>query len=275
MHVKLVVARAGDRVVLSRAAGTLLLPLDTSVVEVSVGGSAHLVDRASWLVVPSGARASVANISPVGRTLVLGVTPALRRKVVETFHGEVDDAAFTRYLGAPQLLPRTTWVNEIAHRYLFERAVCEKRDNDATRFLETEIAKEIYFLCRDRERDRERSSIARGETELVERARAHLEAHLFDVDVLQALPRVCRASASTVLRAFKKELGDAPLPYLRKRRLDESLLLLKSKRHSVGEVAAMVGYGSFGAFSAAFRARFGIRPTDAREGIPPRAKSAG
>mgnify|MGYP002140230461 CR=1 FL=1 len=86
---------------------------------------------------------------------------------------------------------------------------------------------------------------------------------LSGLDVLQALPRVCRASASTVLRAFKKELGDAPLPYLRKRRLDESLLLLKSKRHSVGEVAAMVGCADEGqAWIAASRERLAAMRAD-------------
>ena len=49
---------------------------------------------------------------------------------------------------------------------------------------------------------------------------------------------------------------------MRARRLDESLLLLKSKRYAVGEVATMVGYKNFAAFSQAFRARFGVKPSD-------------
>jgi AraC-like DNA-binding protein len=76
-----------------------------------------------------------------------------------------------------------------------------------------------------------------------------------------ALTRECGASASSLLRTFKRELDHAPLGYVRARRLDESLLLLKWKRYAVGEVATMVGYKNFAAFSQAFRTRFGMTPS--------------
>lgn len=36
-------------------------------------------------------------------------------------------------------------------------------------------------------------------------------------------------------------------------------MLLESERYPVGEVATMVGYEDFAAFSQAFRARFGMK----------------
>jgi len=96
----------------------------------------------------------------------------------------------------------------------------------------------------------------------MQRALRHVEDHLFDVDVLRDLAKASAASPSTLLRAFKREVGEGPLAYVRTRRLDEALLLLKSRSHTVGEVSALVGYRNLAAFSHAFRARFGVRPSD-------------
>ena len=37
---------------------------------------------------------------------------------------------------------------------------------------------------------------------------------------------------------------------------------LKSRKYAVSEVSTLIGYRSFGAFSQAFRTRFGERPSD-------------
>ena len=97
---------------------------------------------------------------------------------------------------------------------------------------------------------------------VMQRAIALVEEHLFEPDVVQRLASGCGASTSTLLRTFQRELGQGPQAYVRARRLDESLLLLKSKRFAVGEVATMVGYANFAAFSQAFRARFNVRPSE-------------
>jgi AraC-like DNA-binding protein len=241
----------------------LVLPTENAIVDAACAALRRAtLDPACWLLVPAGAPVTLAASSVVAHTLVLTVSPALIRRVAEVYGGEVDAARFRRYVASPQVLVRTTWVNELAHRYLFERAVCEKRDNDATRFLETEIGKELYFLCHERRRHLGRPSLVESHTPVVGRALEHLEKHLFEADVLHDLPRAIGASRSTLLRAFQREIGESPLAYLRTRRLDEALILLKSHKHRVSEVSALVGYGNFAAFSHAFRERFGMRPSD-------------
>ena len=71
------------------------------------------------------------------------------------------------------------------------------------------------------------------------------------------LARHCHTSESTLLRAFRRDFETTPATYARERRLEASLLLLKSGRYTVTEVAARVGYGSLPAFTIAFRRRFG------------------
>ena len=265
MGIRLLIQSDGDRVAaqsLRTKAPTLILPVHAGIAQLEVGGTRHLVDRASWVLVPAGTRAVVRAKSPVTHTLLLSTSVALRTAVVRAYGGEIKLTHFDRYVTEVQVLSRTNWVNELCHRYLFERAVCKKRDNVTTAFLEMEMVKELYFLCHERYAERERASVVEEKTTLAERAIAFVEGHLFDADVVQRLTRSCGASPSSLLRTFKRELGQGPLTYVRARRLDEALLLLKSKRYAVGEVATMVGYKNFAAFSQAFRSRFGIPPSE-------------
>jgi len=265
MGIRLLIQSDGDRAAAQSVrtrTPTLILPVHAGIAELEVGGTRHLVDRASWVLVPAGTRAVVRAKSPVTHTLLLSTSVALRTAVVRAYGGEIKLARFDRYVTEVQVLSRTNWVNELCHRYLFERAACKKRDNVATAFLEMEMVKELYFLCHERHAERERASVVEEKTTLAERAIAFVEAHLFEADVVQRLTRSCGASPSSLLRTFKRELGQGPLTYVRARRLDEALLLLKSKRYAVGEVATMVGYKNFAAFSQAFRSRFGIPPSE-------------
>lgn len=259
MGIRLVIQGEGDRETIRAAAPTLIIPVHAAVVDLDIGGDERLVDRASWVLLPAGRRASMRAKSPTAQTLVLSISDALRTSVVHAYDGEIRLTYFERYVGSVQPMKRTVWVNELAHRYLFERAVCKKRDNAATTFLEMELVKELYFNCHDRIG---RTSVVQGKTSVTEKALAAIEAHLFETDVVLRATKACGASESSLLRAFKKELGQPPLGYVRARRLDESLLLVKSGRYSIGEIAVKVGYQSFAAFSQAFRARFGMKPSE-------------
>ncbi len=241
-----------------------MVTTDAGIVEARVGRAAYVIDKATLLVVAKGETARVTPKTPVGHLLALTVSPSLAQKTRETYGGDIDARRFERTLRTTTLLPRTTWLNELCHRYLFERAHCKKRNNDATRFLETEIPKEVYFVALEREKEGERPSVASDESPLLARALAVIEAKLFDDDVIASLPATCGASESSLLRALKRELGVTPSAYVRGRRLDEARLLLLGRRFAIGEIATKVGYKSFAAFSEAFRARFGVPPSQAR-----------
>ena len=166
-----------------------------------------------------------------------------------------------RVLERLELLPRTAWVHEIVHRYLFERCTLEEQDNEATAFLEMEVLKEVFFLFRDRDQGADRASRIQARTPSVERAVGYIEAHLFEACRVGALARAAAASQSTLLRAFQRELGCGPAAYWRSRKLDEALALLRSGSRSVSEVSAQVGYDNPTAFAHAFRLRFGRTPS--------------
>jgi AraC-like DNA-binding protein len=200
--------------------------------------------------------------SASAQVLLLGVHPSLLERVLELYGKHVDPARLQAVLDELRTLPRTPWIYEVAHRYLFERAVCDKHHNVATDFLERELVKEGYFVARDAEDvARARRSNVESNGPVVERALRWLEGRIFEEAPVSTIARAVHASPSTLLRAFRRTLGQTPSEYIRGRRLDEALVLLRSGRLSVGEIAVRVGYQNFAAFSQAFRARFGKSPS--------------
>ncbi|MCB9593073.1 MAG: helix-turn-helix transcriptional regulator [Sandaracinaceae bacterium] len=241
----------------------ILFPLRTSVIEADVRGQTIPLDRTHWGLAPTRSRVRLRARTPGARVLLATAHPPLFDHVVELYRKvHLDGARYARWRAEPQLLPRTVWVDEIVQRYLFERQVCEGFENDATRFLEAEIVKEAYYLLRDRDEGADRASLVQRHSPTIDKALAHVEAHLFEPASIPALARVAGASESTLLRAFKRELGCTPSAYWRMRRLDEALVLLEAGHQTVAEIAAVVGYENASAFAHAFALRFGRAPSE-------------
>ena len=263
----------------------LVVPLEGSVIELvrerasTAPAAIDRVDRAALALVPAGTVYRVRALSPITEVATLLLGERARRRALEDY-ADVVEPLLSQLLAVPRLLPRTRWVDELVHRYVFERSVCEHADSRAAIFVETELVKELFFLCRERDEQRTRDSVVRTESELVVRACAWIDEHFFQTLRVAALARHCHASESTLLRAFQRELGRTPAAYARERRLDAALLLVQGGRHTISEVAAQVGYGNLAAFTAAFHRRFGAPPSAIRrgeglerlppEGTPPR-----
>ncbi len=254
----------------------LVAPLESSVVRLEwdedrAEAAPKMLDRAHVALLPAGHRHRARAVSPVVSLVTWLLAPGPISRAYREYPGHVLPAVFPRLLSRPRLLPRTRWVDELVHRYVFERDVCDKHESNAALFLETELAKELYFLCKEQDEAKTRATVVREEGDLVARARARIDEVLFSPLRVPELARHCHTSESTLMRAFRRELGVTPATYARERRLDAALLLLQSGRHRVGEVAERVGYTSFAAFSAAFRRRFGAAPSahqGATEGAP-------
>ena len=55
--------------------------------------------------------------------------------------------------------------------------------------------------------------------------------------------------------------------YLTQQRLDRAEMLLREGKHTIAEIAFLVGYGNIGHFSVAFKRRFGITPSQCLKGM--------
>lgn len=200
--------------------------------------------------------------SSCARIAVLAIASHLIDDVQRTYSAlGFDRTGLDRWLAEVAHLPRTVWIHETVHRYVFERYVLGEVDNRATWFLEEEIVKELFYLFRAEEEGEQRATVQRKHGPTVERALQYLEEHLLERSNVAALANAIGASESTLLRAFRRELGASPSQYWKGRKLDAALDLLRSGRHGVGEVAELVGYENTTPFSNAFRARFGRKPS--------------
>ncbi|MEM7488442.1 MAG: AraC family transcriptional regulator, partial [Pseudomonadota bacterium] len=98
------------------------------------------------------------------------------------------------------------------------------------------------------------------------RAVEHIRAHLADDLSLDAMAGVAAMSTPHFSRAFKKATGSTPLQFVIAERLETALVLLRTTRLTVAEVAYRVGYGDVPRFGQHFRRRFGTTPGAARNG---------
>ena len=86
-----------------------------------------------------------------------------------------------------------------------------------------------------------------------------------DADVsLAALALDAGLSRFHFCRAFKESTGLSPHAWLRQRRLEQAMNLLRDSDESVVSIAAALGYSSQTAFAAAFRKLTGETPSDWR-----------
>jgi AraC-like DNA-binding protein len=240
----------------------VVLGLGATVVDlVHPDARATLLDRSNVAFLAKGKPYRLKKKSATAEVLTIEIGERARADACREYAPHVDAEELDALFAEGALLSRTRWFDEIAHRYLFERDVCKKTESRAARFLEAEIAKELYFLTKEQKKELARRSVVGGEGELAARAIALIEEDLFRPLRVAELARACHASESTLLRAFKKEVGVAPATYQRDRRLDEALLLLRGNRFGVGEIATRVGYTNLAAFTSAFRRRFGAPPS--------------
>lgn len=80
-----------------------------------------------------------------------------------------------------------------------------------------------------------------------------------------ALARIAHVSAPHFNRTFRATFGETPHRYLRRRRVERAMYLLRETDRSVTEICLLVGFGSLGTFSRTFRDVVGRSPRDYRK----------
>jgi AraC-like DNA-binding protein len=81
---------------------------------------------------------------------------------------------------------------------------------------------------------------------------------------LENYAELCRMSKYHFLRVFKSVVGCSPIEYRNRIRLEHAKELLCETNRTVGEIAVQVGYASGVYFCNAFKARFGMSPSEYR-----------
>jgi len=141
----------------------------------------------------------------------------------------------------------------LAHALLLRR---ELHDWDASSPLAAESL--LADVCGDAARGlREREG--RGPAWL-ERARARLDDDPARTPALADLARLAGVHPVYFSRAFRRRYGCSPGDYLRRRRLERALGLLRTRNLPLAQVAAETGHADQAHFTRAFTRRYGISP---------------
>ena len=95
-------------------------------------------------------------------------------------------------------------------------------------------------------------------------ALAAMETHVSDPLDLDDLARLAGVGARQLTRLFDERLGQTPMGFYRRLRLEQGQRLLRRSGLAVGEVARATGFVSAAHFSRAYRARYGRAPSAER-----------
>ncbi|HBR95838.1 MAG TPA: hypothetical protein DD979_00460, partial [Gammaproteobacteria bacterium] len=102
----------------------------------------------------------------------------------------------------------------------------------------------------------------------VKDAQAIIDQRLADPPSVDELCNSVAVNATSLRAHFREVLGTSIFGYLRTRRLEVAKILLEESELSIGEVGNRVGFSNAGAFSVAYRKRFGHRPSQVRSRKP-------
>ena len=179
-----------------------------------------------------------------------------------------NDEGLTRAMAAkamsrPQKFPRSPWLEQLAQEYVFARVISRRESAKTLAFFERQLLVEILAAALGSGKAPERPRPPAVGT-VTGRAMRYIEANLFSDVSLAAIARHAFASPSTLLRHFRDDTGKTPHAYIKTRRLEEARRLLEAGGHAVGDVAMLVGYENFAAFTTAFTRHFGSPPSSFR-----------
>lgn len=87
---------------------------------------------------------------------------------------------------------------------------------------------------------------------------------------LESLAEVAQTSPYHFHRVFKGQTGETLAEYVRRVRLEQSSILVKHTDRAIVDIAFTAGYGTHEAYTRAFVRRFGISPSQFREGVIPK-----
>lgn len=92
-----------------------------------------------------------------------------------------------------------------------------------------------------------------------------IQSHLFEPLNIEDLSTLTNLSVSTFKRKFKATFNDSPARYIKRKRLENAVELLKIGSKRITDVCYDCGYNDLGHFSKLFRSHFGITPSNYRE----------
>ena len=243
----------------------ILLPRGACVVKVRTAGertATHTVGSEMALLVPSRVEHEDQAVSSIFDTLALFPSPSLVATVAND--EGLTRATVAKAMSRPKKFPRSGWLDQLAQEYVFARVISRRESAKTLAFFERQLLVEILAAALGRGKAPEGPSLQAADS-VTGRAMRYIEANLFSDVSLPAIASHAFASPATLLRHFRDDTGKTPYAYIKARRLEEARLLIETGTHAIGDVALLVGYENFAAFTTAFTKHFGSPPSSFRK----------
>lgn len=242
----------------------LVFPRGTSSMEVRTQNprTTFSIDDSSVLLVPKDLVHDDEGTSSIYDTMAFYPSQSLLETVGQKL--QLSASAISKMNTECFKVQRTPLTEAIAQGYFFEKVLRDKNlyDKEAVALLGRRLLEEVLLTAFAKASKDHRSEFENTENLSVSvRALRFIEANLFEPIDLDKIATASFASVSTLLRKFKQDVETTPYVYIKNRRLEEAFRLLKTGQHPVGDVALLVGYESFGAFSEAFKEKYGHTPS--------------
>lgn len=110
------------------------------------------------------------------------------------------------------------------------------------------------------------AELSKLDLKFIEKLNSIIEKHLStdDLDIAFMTDKMAM-SHSTFYRKVKALTGLSANEYIKKAKLRQSMMLLKTKDYSISEVAMLTGFNNLGNFRESFKREFGMTPSDVKK----------
>ena len=130
-------------------------------------------------------------------------------------------------------------------------------DNELSRAMHTAVEGVMEVACPE-------SEGGRTSAETVRMVHDYLLENISERVTIEELSRKFHINPTTLKKAFKDEYGSSIAAHTKEHRMERAEILLREGSGSIAEVARAVGFDSASRFTAAFREKYGISPSDYR-----------
>jgi AraC-like DNA-binding protein len=228
--------------------------------EYVVGSRTMVLPLASVALIPARAEHRT-TVTPGTRAKVLGLNHAVVEEVADAMGLRADLEASV--ISSPRLLRLC--------EHIFDEAVEAAPGRDlALDSLTGALAVELLRT----DVPRTPVSDTRPADLRIRRALAYIDASFAQPLSLDAIAKVAGMSRFHFGRMFEAQVGKSPYRYLVDLRIERAAALLRTGKVSVTEAALSVGWNDLGRFGRAFRARFGVTPSEALASSRPKSSPA-
>ena len=124
-----------------------------------------------------------------------------------------------------------------------------------------EIVEQVMAIaCPEKE-----ANLNASQEEIIHNVHRYLIEHLSERITIEKLSHLFLMNTTTLKNAFKQVYGTTIAAHMRKHRMEQAALLLKTSSNEIFAIAQSVGYDSAGRFTTAFREMYGMTPTEFRK----------